>query len=503
MEDSATTEVIDLDKYDIDKGIFDEIDMDLIKEYEVFPYKFNENEIFIAAYKELTIDEIKDLKFIFKRHLIISKGQKLQIINYINIYTNIKSGQKAIEEIKLQKSSKEKGYHSEINKEEYAPTVCLADSIISLAITQNASDIHIEPFKDTVYIRIRVDGVLRELMEIPREAYESIIIRIKIMAKLNITIRKLPQDGRSDYVDNGTNYDLRISTMPTIFGEKSVIRILYKSKASLTFEEITGSKSSLIFELLKRPHGIILVTGPTGSGKTTTLYSMLNKINNVEKNIVTIEDPVEVIVNRVNQINVNNKAGLTFAKGLRNVLRQDPDIIMVGEIRDEETAEIAIRAAITGHLVLSTLHTNDSFSAISRLRDMGIEKYLIADALNGVIAQRLVRKICCECKEEYIPNEYERKFLNLNNKDRLYKGRGCSKCNYSGYLGRKAVFEVIALDNVSRRIISLSEDCEELKKHFIQKYVKTLKDSTEELVRNGDTTFSEFLRISDNLEVRV
>ncbi|MFL0251583.1 GspE/PulE family protein [Clostridium neuense] len=499
MDEYNALKDVDLDEYEISESDFNNIDMNVICKYEIFPFCFKSNSIHIATYKELSLNIVKDLTFIFKKEVIIFKGEKSQIKSYINMYSNIKFGEKAIRDIKNERALKDNRAAYENNEENYAPAVSLTDSIIKLALIRLASDIHIEPFENVVYIRIRVDGILSELMKIPREAYEAVLIRFKIMAKMNITIKKLPQDGRIKYKNEENNYDFRVSSMPTLFGEKLVIRILYKDKSFFTFEEITENKSKQIMKLLKKSHGITLLCGPTGSGKTTTLYSMIKKLNSIEQNIITIEDPVEIVIDRINQISVNDKSGLTFANCLRNVLRQDPDVIMVGEIRDEETAEIAIRAAITGHFVLSTLHTNDTFSAVSRLSDMKVQKYLIGDALNGVISQRLVRKICCNCKHEYKPSNYEREILKLKAEDKLYKGEGCSKCNFTGYSGRKAIFEIMELDDDSKEIIYKEKASTELKNYFLSKGMKLLEDNAAELVKKGETTFTEFIKIKDSL----
>lgn len=499
MDDCNSLKEVDLDKYEISKNNFNNIDMDAICKHEIFPFYFENKSVYIATYKELSLNTIKDLKFIFKKELIIFKGKENQIKNYINLYASIKSGEKAIKDIETEKTLKSNKIVYESSEENYVPAVRLADSIINLALTRSASDIHLEPFENIVRIRIRVDGILNELMEIPTEAYEAVLIRLKIMAKMNIAIKKLPQDGRIEYKSKEKSYDFRVSSMPTLFGEKLVIRILYKNQSFFTFEEITENKSEQIIKLLKKSHGITLLCGPTGSGKTTTLYSMIKKLNNIEKNIITIEDPVEILLDRVNQINVNEKSSLTFANCLKNVLRQDPDVIMVGEIRDEETAEIAIRAAITGHLVLSTLHTNDTFSAVSRLNDMKVQKYLIGDALNGVISQRLIRKICPNCRYEYEPSKYEKDILNLKAGDKLYNGKGCSKCNFTGYSGRKAIFEIMILDDESKEIIYKNRDSSELKNYFLNKGMKLIEDSAAELVRNGQTTFTELIKIRDSL----
>lgn len=499
MNDYNALQKVDLDEYEINKNDFNNIDMNVICKHEIFPFSFRDNKIFIATYKELSLSIIKDLNFIFKKELLIFRAEKNQIQNYISIYANIKSGEKAIKDIKNEKALKNSKVAYEANERNYVPAVSLADSIINLALTRSASDIHIEPFENLVRIRIRVDGILNDLMKIPKEAYEEVLINLKIRAKMNITIKKLPQDGRIEYKNKEEVYDLRVASMPTLFGEKLVIRILYKDQSFFTLEEITEDKSEQIIKLLKRPHGITLLCGPTGSGKTTTLYSMIKKINSIERNIITIEDPIEMILDRINQINVNEKSGLTFANCLKNVLRQDPDVIMVGEIRDEETARIAIRAAITGHLVLSTLHTNDTFSAVSRLSDMKIQKYLIGDAVNGVISQRLIRKICSNCKYEYEPSEYEKEMLNLTTEDKLYMGKGCSKCNFTGYSGRKAVFEIMVLDDESKKIIYENEDSAKLKDYFLAHGMKLLEHSAAELVKKGETTFKEFIKVKDSL----
>ena len=318
-----------------------------------------------------------------------------------------------------------------------APIVRLISSLIEQAITQRASDIHIEPMAEDIRVRMRIDGILQTMMTIPGEAYTAIITRIKIMGNMNIAEKRIPQDGRCEACVLGRIIDIRISTMPIVHGEKIVLRLLDRSNFLFPKELLGFSDENIakFDELLKIPHGIILITGPTGSGKSTTLYSMLNEINNNNDNIMTIEDPVEYLLPGLNQIQVNQKTGLTFASALRSVLRQDPDVIMIGEIRDQETAHMAVRAAITRHLVLSTVHTNDAAGAITRLIDMGVEPYLLADALAGVISQRLVRKICLNCKEEYIPQENQIKSVGLSLEEgiKFYKGTGCILCSNTGY----------------------------------------------------------------------
>lgn len=485
--------VIDLDEYDIKREELMDIDMKSICSYNVFPFYFDESKVCVASFNKVSKDIINDLKFLLKKEIFVYTGYKEQIEKYIRIYTSLELGHKAINDMKKEEQN-QKVY--EVKKtQNYSPSVLLVDSIIDLALSKNGSDIHIEPFKGGAAVRIRIDGVLKKVMDFPFKAYESVCIRIKIMADMNIVIKKAPQDGRMYY----KNCDFRVSSIPTIFGEKIVIRILYRKSTELSFSDITGENKDEIVNLFEKPYGMLLITGPTGSGKSTTLYSAMAKLNSEEKNIVTIEEPVEMIIKGINQINVNNEAGITFSSGLKNILRQDPDIIMVGEIRDETTAEIAVRAAITGHLVLSTLHTNDAFSAINRLCDMGVKKYLILDALNGVIAQRLVRKLCIHCKQEYKPNDYEREVLGLNSKAVLYKAKGCSRCDFTGYSGRKAVFEIININDEVRSMMSKTITAEDIKKYFINKGIKTLKNNGMELVKSGETTFNEFKRIIYNI----
>ena len=339
-----------------------------------------------------------------------------------------------------------------------APIVRTVNSIIQQAIFMNASDIHLEPMEDIMRVRFRIDGMLKQVMDLPKASSQAIVSRIKIMADMDIAEKRLPQDGRIQLKINKSEIDLRCSSIPTIFGEKIVLRILDRNNMIISLEKL-GFASELLAEykkLISISYGMILVTGPTGSGKTTTLYATLNEINTAEKNIVTIEDPVEYILRGITQIGVNAKAGLSFARGLRSILRQDPDVIMIGEIRDRETADIAVRAATTGHLVFSTLHTNNAAGALPRLIDMGAENYLVASALIGVIAQRLVRRICPFCKEEYIicAGSPQALFMGLKQKDIvLYRGKGCYKCGYSGYKGRMAIHEVLRVNDRIRVIM--------------------------------------------------
>ena len=487
---------IDLDNYKISYSILRRIHKDMAYKHCVFPFYENDSEIYVAMNTPADIVILNDIRFVSKKDVVTFKADKEQILSYIKLFYEINDGKIAVEEMK--RDFKDKKHIKDLGQEELlnnAPSVRLVDSIIYQAINKKASDIHLEPFKNHLTVRIRVDGIMQEIMKLPIDTYNSLTIRIKIMAKMNITLRKTPQDGKINYERNGESYDFRVSSIPTLYGEKIVIRILYKSTSHISLEKLAGENAGKIHKILKSPNGIILITGPTGSGKSTTMYAILKEINSVEKNILTIEDPVEFTIDNVNQISVNNKAGLTFASGLRSMLRQDPDVIFVGEIRDEETAQVAIRAAITGHLVVSTLHTNDSSSSVVRLIDMGIKPYLVSHALVGVIAQRLIRVICPYCKTKYNATELEKKVLNLRKNVSLYKGETCSKCSNTGYIGRKAVFEIMKIDDTIKNLIYEGASLDKIRNYALNSNMESLKSSTLKMVINGITTFDEYMKI--------
>lgn len=381
---------------------------------------------------------------------------------------------------------------------EDAPIVKLANHIISQAIQMNASDIHIEPMEKEVRVRYRIDGVLNEVMTTPKYTQAALISRIKIIADLDITKRRIPQDGRISVEIGGMKVDLRVSTLPTIYGEKVVIRILTKDSSLINIDKLGFSTNNLhrFKELIEKPHGILLVTGPTGSGKSTTLSAAINYLNSPEKNIVTIEDPVEFQLHGINQIQANPQVGLDFASALRSILRQDPDIVMVGEIRDEETARIAVRASLTGHLVLSTLHTNDAVSSITRLIDMGIEPYLVASTVIGVVAQRLIRRVCNSCKEKHEPSAEEMVLLaGGSDMARYYKAVGCHRCNRTGYRGRVAVHEVLVVDEKVKEMIVKGANEPEIANYCIENGMTTLVQDGIEKYKEGITTYEEIVRV--------
>lgn len=381
-----------------------------------------------------------------------------------------------------------------------APVIRLVNSVLTKAIEIGASDVHLEVFEKNTRLRYRVDGVLRELTPPPRELYNAIISRIKIMSKLNIAEKRLPQDGRIRMKVAGKEVDLRVSIIPMSHGEGVVMRILDRSAVVLNLEKLGFNPDFLLKfrHMINKPEGMLLVTGPTGSGKTTTLYAVLREIVSPEVKIITVEDPVEYSMEGVNQIQVNPQIELTFASGLRSILRHDPDVVLIGEIRDKETASIATQAALTGHLVLTTLHTNDSASAFTRLMDMGIEDYLISSCVIGVLAQRLVRKICMNCRESYIPAEDVRQTVRLKEGMPLYKAKGCDECNNTGFKGRKCIAEFLIVDDAIRRLILAHRDSGEIMKEAIKRGTKNLWEDGLESVQRGETTLDELLRVSSD-----
>lgn len=383
-----------------------------------------------------------------------------------------------------------------------APIIKMVNVILSQAVSERASDIHVEPFEKSVVVRYRVDGVLQKVLSPPKSYLAGISTRIKIMSNLNIAENRLPQDGRIKLRLAGKDVDVRVSIIPCQFGERIVMRILNKTDQKYSIDTMGFNKEILgeFKHLIYKPYGIILVTGPTGSGKSTTLYSALSEINTEERNIITCEDPVEYQMDGISQMQMNEKIGLTFAAGLRSILRQDPDVVMVGEIRDEETARIAIQASLTGHLVFSTLHTNDASSAVTRLVDMGIEPYLITSSVLGFMAQRLVRVICKDCKTSYKPTDKDLAGLGIHRKELkngvLYRGKGCSSCLNSGYKGRTGLYELLTMNDEIKRAILQGADANRIKELAVKNGLSTLQDYGKYKVIEGVTTPEEVLRVS-------
>ena len=382
-----------------------------------------------------------------------------------------------------------------------APVIRLVNHMISQAVKVRASDVHIEPFQDVLKVRYRIDGILYEMLTPPKGVQSSLISRIKVMAKMNIAEKRVPQDGRAQVRLGEQEIDIRISTIPTAYGERLVMRLLNKSGYFLKFSEfgLSDENMTLLNKIIRQNNGIVLVTGPTGSGKTTTLYAGLSEINSPDKNIITIEDPVEYNLKGIGQIQVNNKTGVTFAKGLRSIVRQDPDIVLIGEIRDLETAEIAIQSALTGHLVFSTLHTNDSAGAITRLVDLGVEPYLISSSVNTVIAQRLVRLLCNGCKQEYQLEASHIKSLGVGEQyigRHVFKPKGCSNCFNTGYSGREAILEIMLMNDALKSLILKTSDANQIKKTALEFGMTTLRQNGMSKVLKGITSLEEVLRVT-------
>ncbi len=383
-----------------------------------------------------------------------------------------------------------------------APVIRLVNLMFAQAARDNASDIHIEPYQNSLKIRQRLDGILYDMLTPPKHVQSALVSRIKIMAKLNIAEKRLPQDGRIELKIANKEIDVRVSTLPTAFGERVVLRLLDKTSILISLADLGMPKDRLeqFAHEITKPNGIILVTGPTGSGKTTTLYAALTTINNTDINIITVEDPVEYRISGIGQVQVNPKIDLTFASGLRSIVRQDPDVILVGEIRDTETAEIAIQSALTGHLVFSTIHTNDSASAVTRMRDMGIESFLISSSVNAILAQRLIRIVCPHCKEEHQPDLEELKKLGVSAEEasgrKVYRGRGCVKCHQTGYRGRKGIFELMLLDKEMKSLILKTSDSNAIKQKAVEKGMITLRHDGIQKIFEGLTTIEEVFRVA-------
>lgn len=491
---------IDLTPSNISPEAVHKVAQNICNRHKVFPYKIEENKLYLAMEDPQNREAIQDVRRFANMEIVPNIATISEINQAIEQWYSNTDIDKAIREFaknEIQNEIEQISGDGDVNS---APVVRLVHNILESAVRKKASDIHIEYDGDYMRIRFRIDGILVEHMKTSTKAYKAVISRIKIMANLNISEKRLPQDGRIYLVVDNKPVDFRVSTMPTSKDEKVVMRVLDKSSFMVSKEKLGFSEESIkIYDnLLSKPYGLILVVGPTGSGKTTTLYSMLNQLNDIEKNILTIEDPVEYELQGINQSQINYKAGLDFASALRAFLRQDPDIIMVGEIRDHDTAEIAIRASLTGHLVLSTLHANTAVGAISRLVDMGMDSFLITSSLVGVVAQRLVRKICPHCKVPYEASVGDKKALSydINKPLTLYKGEGCDKCNKTGYKGRLGIYEMIQVTKPIRELIDQGAKEYEILKKANEIGMKDMRQDASIKVMNGQTTVAEMIRVT-------
>ena len=497
---------VEIDMLEVDKTLFDLFTYEFMKKHKIIPVSYDRNGVLIVATaKPLSCHTRSALAVQFNSRIDYILVPSVQIDRYVDSISAVVSTTSALKDLNNEQSDQIAAAQQEeipiVAQEDDVinnPAVRLVDSIIKEAIPYRASDIHIEPYAKNVRVRYRIDGDLQHRAEFPIEAYSAICARLKILAGLNIAERRIPQDGRINMVIGGKEFDFRVSSLPTVFGEKFVIRILDKTSFQFTRADLgfTDDENKLVDKMLARPHGIILLTGPTGCGKSTTLYSFLKEVNNDKVNIVTVEDPVEYTMAGINQTQVNTKANMTFATALRSFLRQDPDIIMIGEIRDEETAEIAVRSAITGHLVFSTLHTNDAPGAVVRLGDMGVPNYLVSDALIGVIAQRLVKRLCPACKKMEKTTPKEMTILGLDEPVDIAKPKGCHFCNNTGYKGRTTVHEIMYMNDKLKAEIMSANDLEKLRKLCVENGMVTLWNSCRNLVLNGMTSIQELMALN-------
>ena len=495
---------VDLTEVQVQDEAINLISEGLAKRSRLIPFALVDGLLSVAMADPLDLAAVEDVKRTTGKqvHVCISMSKDIQIA--IDRHYGKESAEKAVQDLNKDFSFEDlSSLEAQIaNDVSNAPVVRLVSSIIQHAIRLSASDIHIEPLEDKIRVRFRVDGELQEIMHTAKAALSAIVTRIKIMGGMDIAEKRVPQDGRVETVIDGQSVDMRLSILPTVDGEKIVIRLLGRSDTLMSKQQLgfTDENMTMFDSIIKNPNGIILICGPTGSGKTTTLYTALAELNKPNINIVTVEDPVEYRLNGVNQVQVNAKAGMTFASGLRSILRQDPDIILIGEIRDAETAQIAVRSAITGHLVLSTIPTNDAVASISRLVDMGIEPYLLSSSMVGIIAQRLVRRICPKCKTSYRPDHNEMLLLKLREPQPLYKGTGCQACNFTGYSKRIAIHEIVQINKDMRELINRRATLDQMRTASTRYGTITLRENCVKLVLEGTTTTDELLRVTYSLD---
>jgi general secretion pathway protein E len=498
----------DLSTEDLNTDFTEKIPIQFLKRYKMIPV-FTTNEACIAVNDPLLFQPVDDLRLIFGwdgvKTVLAPCSAIFSAINFA-YDTSQDSAEQVIQDMHGEEDdlilSEIEETGDLLDDTSDAPIIKLVNLMLSQAVKSHASDIHIEPYQNRLKVRYRVDGILYDRLTPPKHIQSTLVSRIKIMAKLNIAEKRLPQDGRIEIRIADKNVDIRVSTLPTAFGERVVLRLLDKSSVLLKLSDLglPEERLKLVSELIRTPHGIILVTGPTGSGKTTTLYAALTMINNPDINIITIEDPIEYRIEGIGQIQVNSKIGLSFASGLRSIVRQDPDVILVGEIRDLETSEIAIQSALTGHLVFSTLHTNDSASAVTRLVDMGVEPFLVSSSVIAILAQRLVRLICNNCKEPYIPDVESLEKIGITPEmfagRKIYRGKGCPLCLNTGYKGRAGIFELMILEDKIKNLVLKTPDANAIKHKAIEQGMVTLRQDGAQKVLDGITTIEEVFRVT-------
>ena len=502
-------EFVDLTKVNIPTELAHALPKSIATQYQVVPVRTVKDELHLAMSDPMNFYAIEEVRKAVRKKVVPMVATAGAVERAIQVLYGNEGAAKAIEEMKREAASQETNVpdaafvSNQLGEDTIssAPTIRLVNAIIERAITERASDIHLEPRENELQVRMRIDGLMRYIMTVPRDLQGSVISRIKIMSSLDIAEHRIPQDGRFNVKMKDKDIDLRISTLPTVYGEKVVARLLDKSGQKLSKDAIglTGTDLQKYERMLHCRSGVLLIVGPTGSGKSTTMYTMIDDLNKSDVNLVTLEDPVEYNVDGVNQVQINEKTGMTFANGLRAILRQDPDIIAVGEIRDGETADIAMRSAITGHVVLSTIHTNDAVGTIERLFDIGVEPYLVSSAMRGIISQRLVRRICPDCKEAYEPGEDELLELGMSAKPGMvfYRGKGCPSCFHTGYRGRIAVFEMLEITSKIRAMISRRANRDEVEAELKkpESGFVSLRKNALRLVLEGITTGEEVMRV--------
>ncbi|MFQ9924096.1 MAG: GspE/PulE family protein [Beduini sp.] len=499
LSDKLAEPIIPLGTIDVNMEAVEKIPEPVAKKYNIFAYGLDETgNLMVVTNDPLNFYGIEDVRLVTGLNIKVALATKNEVNNAIHYYYQELETRKVASQVNsnVQKVNDEILDLFDANEDD-TPVVKLFNSLVSRGYTNNASDIHIEPFEDEILVRMRIDGMIVDFLKLNKSLLDSLVVRIKILSNLDIAEKRVPQDGHFVGIIDGIEINARVSIIPTIFGEKVVLRFL-NTNARIVQQNtfgMTPENYKKICKMINMPHGIIYVTGPTGSGKTTTLYMILEELSKRQINISTIEDPVEKRIDRVNQMQVNNMAGLTFESGLRALLRQDPDVIMVGETRDAETAAISVRASITGHLVFSTLHTNDAVSAIVRLEDMGVEPYMVANSLVGVVAQRLVRTICPHCKEKVLASAADKVAVG-EDLDYVYRGKGCPNCNNTGYKGRMAIHEIIIIDSQVRKMISAHADIDDIYAYIKEsQHLVSLGDGALDLVKAGQTTVEELQKV--------
>ena len=501
---------VDMREEEPDPQVLSLLDESIMRKYTLVPLRHDNNNagaLQVAMADPMNILAMDDINIITGMQVVPILANAQDINAFLDKAFGQQQAQNIVELYKREQGDNNKEAEKENNarREEIdnAPIVVLINNIIEQAVRQRASDIHIEPMEKTVRVRYRIDGNLKEIMKYDNALLGAITTRLKIMSGMDISEKRKPQDGRITTTVDRREYDIRVSNLPTVYGEKVVMRIASKEGFNVDISKLglTERDRKVFQDILRNPHGIILVTGPTGSGKSTTLYTALSELNTEDVNIITVEDPVEANIDGINQVQVNTKANLTFASALRSILRQDPDIIMIGEIRDSETAEIAVRASITGHLVVSTLHTNSTASSVARLEDMGVESYLIADSMVGIIAQRLVRRLC-ECKKPKEATVEEKQLLGVDTDKSctIYEPCGCKLCNNTGYYGRMGIYEIMKISPAIKRLISKNADAEDIKNQAVKEGMNTLKMAAANGVKEGITSIAEMIKATYEAE---